>query len=281
MTPRKTIIVRHEDRLIRVEDETSPARSNVIASAWGIALLTILTIVAVVAFLVGAPVFYVARYRRNRDARQLLESIRTGTNRKRVILFLRQFNPDRGWTVRAAISRDFAKSGMELVDDDFQRFALDDWVDALSSTDTRVLKVADRVDAQGGSIRLDNTTWKETVGQLIQAADGIAILPGLTEGVLWEVRQIVEANKVDVTKFVMPYGNTPDHGEKDLWDKYRMRYAELGFHFPPYSSDGMLMQFDGNGELSRVMPILGSSDRDLAAFITGDYELRTTGSSKG
>lgn len=298
---KKTILVKDADRLIRVPDKSRLPSSRAISIVLAIAVFAIAALVAhfyfafgpvgavllglgsvllapvfvalvilvlgLLAFLAAAPPFYIVRFKRNRDARHLLDAMLAGPRSKRIILFLRQFDPHRGWKLKAAISWDYQKSGMEQVDNVFQRFNLDSWADELSSPHDQVLKVADRIDVHGGSIRLDDKSWKDKVRELILAADSIAILPGLREGVLWEAEQIKALKRIHVTTFIMPYGYTPDQGETGLWETYRVKYAELGLDFPPYSCNGMLMQFDHNGLLFRAMPIVGSRNEELRAFI--------------
>jgi hypothetical protein len=290
----KTIIVSDGDKLIRVPDPTgsdSPGRgpailgvaSLVIAGLVGhfyfgfrwlaaVLLAPVLLVLSVVAcflllFVIAAVPFYIRKHQRDRAARLLLDSVRTGSKSTRVILFLRQFNPDRGWMFKVAISRDDKASGLELLESEFQRFDLDAWADELGTTDTQVLKVADRIDAAGGSVRLKNEAWKETVGELIEQADRIAMLPGLAEGVLWEAEQAIELKRLDATTFIMPYGSTAGEAERPLWERYRVKYAELGIEFPPYHRDGMVMRFEQNGTLLRTLPIIGSSKEDLRRFI--------------
>lgn len=290
----KTIIGSDGDKLVRVPDPTESSSQDRRPAILGLALLAISALVghfyfgfgplaavllapvlvglAVVVlllllFVIGAPPFYIRKHKRNRDARRLLNSVLAGSKATRVILFLRQFNPDRGWTFRVATSRSDQKSGLELFDDEFQRFDLDAWADELSTTGTQVLKVADRIDAGGGSVRLDDETWQETVAELIKRADHIAMLPGLGQGVLWETEQTRALNRVDVTTFIMPYGSTRDEVERNVWERYRVKYTELGFDFPPYDPDGMVMRFDRNGTLRRTLPIIGSKNEELRAFI--------------
>src|SRR5687768_736399 len=291
----KTIIVSEGDKLIRVADPTespSPDRRRppilslailAISALIGhfyfgfgplaaVLLAPVLVVLSVVAlfvllFVIGAPPFYIRKHKRNRDTGRLLNLVLAGSQATRVILFLRQFNTDRGWTFRVATVRNDQKSGLELLDDEFQRFDLDGWADELSATGTWVLKVADRIDAGGGSVRLDDETWQETVLELIKRADRIAILPGLGQGVLWEAEKIRTLNRIDATTFIMPYGSTRDEVEERLWEKYRVKYAELGFDFPPYDRDGMVMRFDRNGTLLRMLPLIGCKNEALRAFI--------------
>jgi hypothetical protein len=89
----------------------------------------------------------------------------------------------------------------------------------------------------------------------------------LGEGVQWEVERTRELNRLDATTFIMPYGSTRDEVEIRIWETYRVKYAELGFDFPPYDREGMVMRFDGNGTLSRSLPIIGSGNEELRAFI--------------
>jgi hypothetical protein len=294
----KTIIVSDGDKLIRVPDPTespSPGRWPAILGVAGLLIaalvgrfyfgfgwlaavllapvLLVLSVVAfVIAFLlllfvIGAVPFYIRKHQRDRAARLLLDSVRAGSKATRVILFLRQFNPDRGSRFKVAMSRGDKSSGLELLESEFQRFDLDAWADELENTGTQVLKVADRIDAAGGSVRLDNQAWKETVGELIKRADRIAMLPGLGEGVLWETEQAIALKRLDATTFIMPYGSTPGEVEGPLWERYRVKYGELGIDFPRYDREGMVMRFDQNGTLLRTLPIIGSRKEELRGFI--------------
>jgi len=294
----KTIIVSDGDKLIRVPDPTeSPSPGlglailgvvSLLIAAWvghsyfgfgwlaAVLLAPVLLVLSIVAFVLafflllfvlGAVPFYVRKQRRNKAARRLLDSVQAGSKATRVMLFLRQFNPDRGWTFRVATSRSDQASALELLDSEFQRFDLDGWADELGTTGMQVLKVADTIDAAGGSVRLDNQTWKQTVGELIKRADRIAMLPGLGEGVLWEAQQAIALKRLDATTFIMPYGSTAGAVEGPLWEKYRVRYAELGIEFPLYDRDGMIMRFDQNGTLLRTLPIVGSRKEELRGFI--------------
>jgi hypothetical protein len=290
----KTIIVSDGNKLIRVADPTESSSSGWGAAILGLTVLAtfglvghfyfglgplaavllspVFVVLAVVAlflllFVIGAPPFYIRKHRRNRDARRLLDSVLAGSHATRVTMFLRQFNPDRGWMFRVEVSRGKQKSGLELFDDEFQRFDLDAWADELSTPGMHVLKVADRIDAAGGSVRLDDKTWEKTVEELIKRAESVAILPGLGKGVLWEAKQTRALNRVDATTFIMPYGSTRDEVERKIWETYMVKYAELGFEFPPYDRDGMVMRFDRNGTLLRALPIIGSTKEELREFI--------------
>src|SRR5438552_16793501 len=175
----KTILVKDADSLVRVPDKLGSSGCRAVSTVPGIAVLAISALVAhlyfgfgplgavllapalvalaffallFIVFLVSAPPFYVMRFKRNRDARRLLNSILAGTSDKHVTLFLRPFDPDRGSRVKVAVSWDYEKTGMELVSRDFKRFDLDNWVDELSLQHIHVLKVSDRIDVRGGSI---------------------------------------------------------------------------------------------------------------------------------
>ena len=77
-----------------------------------------------------------------------------------------------GWSA-LRYRRTQTKSGIQLFENEFTRFYLDGWVGELASPDTKILKVSDRFDAEGGSVRFDAATWQQEVLTLIRAAHSI------------------------------------------------------------------------------------------------------------
>ena len=228
-----------------------------------IAALVFVPALLALGFLVGAVPFYVRRSRRNEQARALVKSIAAGTKRKHVLVYLRQFEPHRGWTFGLVRT---PADGSSVFDADAARFNLESWVDSLGTAQVEVLKVSDRIDAAGGSIRLKDDEWKVHVLALIRAADSIVLLPGLSEGVLWEARQVREQGKLAATTVVMPFGITA-RAEHDLWNSYRTDYAKLGYTLPPFDADGMLMKFSDDGSVSSAVPLIGTSYSELTEFV--------------
>jgi hypothetical protein len=248
------------------------ALRTVIFSAAAIILIPIaITLAVLVLFLVvwviAVVPFQVVKVRRNRRTRDILESLHTGKKSGPVILFLRQFDPNRGTRFELRFFVGDQKHGSDLLEDDFKAFNLNHWADELSSPDISVLKVADNIDVDGGSIRLENDTWKTEVGKLIIAVDRLVVLPGLGEGVWWEGEQIKAQGRVGVTTFVMPYGSTPDQGEQRIWQSCREKFSALGFHFPAYDREGMLMRLNSEGQVVSRVPIIGTGIEELRTFI--------------
>jgi hypothetical protein len=228
-------------------------------------LLTVLILATV--WVIAAPFYFGRRWKLNARAQALLASIHTGAHDRPIVLFLRPFDPQRGWMVRVAISKDPTKSGIQLFENEFTRFDLDGWVGELASPETKILKVSDRIDAEGGSVRLDAATWQQEVLTLIRAAHGILFLPGVAPGILWEATQIKAEARLDITTIIMPYGDVPDGHERLLWERFQAEYGNLGFQLPPYDPAGMLIHLTAGGACSRTMPIINSTRDECRRFI--------------
>jgi hypothetical protein len=245
--------------------------SSALAAIVLMPMLIVLGIVGLglIVFVVAFVPFHIVKLRRNKRTREVLASLHCGDRSRPVVLFLRQFYPNRESRLEFHLISDEQEHGLNLLKDEFTSFNLNHWADELSSADLSVLKVAEKIDVEGGSIRIENDTWKREVGKLIGEVDRIIILPGLGEGVWWEAEQIKTQTRVDVTAFVMPYGSTPDEGEEGIWQSCREKFSGLGFEFPEYDRDGMLMRFDCQGQLVSRIPILGTPIEELRTFILG------------
>ena len=288
-------IIRDGERLVRAGAPVAGSRAGAMGCLAFVALLAIAAIVAHFQFgfatwpavllapvllllltasfaatlwVIGAPFYFGRRSKLNARARALLASIHAGAHDTPIVLFLRPFDPQRGWMVRVAISKDPAKSGIQLFDNEFTRFDLDGWVSELASPETQILKVSDRIDTAGGSVRFDAETWQAQVLALIRAADAILFLPGIAPGILWEATQIKTEGKLDITTIIMPYGEAPDGHERVLWEQFQAEYGKLGFQLPPYDPAGMLIHLAADGGCSRTMPIINSTADECRRFVT-------------
>jgi len=98
--------------------------------------------------------------------------------------------------------------------------------------------------------------WKNIVGGYLsemstakinnerKAAKIIIFVPSASEGVLWEMEQILEKNLLDLVYFIMPPEEAIDKSEYD-WESYRHLWKKLNFpEFPNYNNDGCFFRWD-------------------------------------
>lgn len=227
-------------------------------------LAPVVLLVAVLsgAFLLGAPGFFWAKFRRDRDARALVASMPAGAGGGHVILFLRQFDPVRGWSARVVE----VAPAQSVFDDEFSTFGTEKWVREVLAGGG-VVKVADRVDAYGGSVRFADERWQQEVDRLILAADSILLIPGLSEGVLWETVRVMAHGRMPRTTVMMPFGDTSARIQALRWGECQVAYAKLGIELPPFDLDGLLMKFNASGALVASLPVAGASPDALQAFV--------------
>lgn len=112
---------------------------------------------------------------------------------------------------------------------------------------------------QLGAGRLVSTEseWKDLTLFLMDRATMIFIIPGPSEGVLWEVRHLTRTyyNK---TRFIMPpvrfLGGAAGRAE-ELWDEARLPCISRGADLPRYDPKGALLVLDANGRVAETLRI--------------------------
>jgi hypothetical protein len=108
------------------------------------------------------------------------------------------------------------------------------------------LKAVGPVEGQYGvdAVETDDARWREVVGDLMERADLIAMVPGGSEGATWEIRQLsAHPHLLEKTIWIMP-PRTIAPGSVDLereWD--RIDPSAFQEPPPPYTPEGMLFAY--------------------------------------
>lgn len=114
-----------------------------------------------------------------------------------------------------------------------------------------------------GRIAVTDEEWKELAALLVRHAGVIYMVPGSTEGTLWEMRHLLERGSLGRTIFVMPPANarvpvlasTSALPISEAWERARTAAAEFGLTLPAYSVDGkfLILRDDGTVEAERTI----------------------------
>jgi hypothetical protein len=110
-----------------------------------------------------------------------------------------------------------------------------------------------------GAGRLVSTEaeWKDLTLFLMRRATMIFIVPGPSDGVLWEVRHLARDHHAK-TRYIMPpakFLGGDAHRAETLWDEARLPCFSRGIDLPKYDPEGALLMLDANGRVAETLRI--------------------------
>ena len=109
-----------------------------------------------------------------------------------------------------------------------------------------------------GAGRLPSTdkAWRKLARMLMRQAKFILIIPGLSEGVSWEIN-FISAWYTAKTIYIMPpakFFKGKNEALREDWEKMKWRHFGRSKSFPPYDEKGALFRVDRNGEVTDALP---------------------------
>lgn len=111
-------------------------------------------------------------------------------------------------------------------------------------------------DALGaGRLATSEAEWKDLAVFLMDRARMIFIVPGSSEGVLWEIRHLARDHHAK-TRYIMPPVNF--HGgdaarAEEHWDNARLPAIPRGIDLPRYDPRGAQLILDANGRVAETL----------------------------
>ena len=187
--------------------------------------------------------------RKNKRARKMLSDSLSGRNGPEFALLLRQFqSPKLQWGIQLHSAEDVI---WQVGYAEQNPFGVPDWFEDIWG-DIPLIRVAESVNVQGGSVRLSDAEWQETVLRLIMLAKAIIIVPGVGAGIGWEIMQVRSHDRLPISLFFMPPESTDpsdraDRPAETLWSSLVVKYQSIGLPLPAYDPDGLLFRFDRDG----------------------------------
>lgn len=108
-----------------------------------------------------------------------------------------------------------------------------------------------------GRLALSEAEWKEITLFLMDRAHLIYLVPGASEGVLWEIRHLARDHFAK-TRYIMPpakfMGGDAARAE-ELWDEARLPCISRGADLPRYDPKGALLVLDAGGRVAETQRI--------------------------
>jgi len=101
----------------------------------------------------------------------------------------------------------------------------------------------DAGDKPGAShLRATDSNWEEKFQLLAPSAQTIVVVPGISDGIIKEMRWLMMAGLVDITVFLKPKGYP-----KKKWTEARLSFEKGGVRLPPYYSKELSFRIDSSG----------------------------------
>ena len=189
---------------------------------------------------------------RGLDAEEIVETLRAGNTPPPYACFLRAFEHDPYFYVD--LQEELQRLDLEGVLADLCADAGLAPV-ALSGEESKAIG-AGRVDATAEE-------WQDAAALLMANAEVLIVLPGWSEGMLWELRYLREHALLDRALFVMPPGDPErdvfavyrgeDFEVERRWENARAAMSRLGVTLPPYDPCGGLLSVDEAGSSRSLM----------------------------
>jgi len=119
-----------------------------------------------------------------------------------------------------------------------------------------------------GRLHISGERWQSVVIKAIMDAPLIIILPSLNQrkdnkepsglSTMWELKQLVEFNRLDSTIAIMPNSDWFDRKAiRKGWEQARSKAAELGLILPEYYKKGCIIVFEYKDEVWQPLEIFG------------------------
>jgi hypothetical protein len=195
---------------------------------------------------------------------------------RRIILFLRSFDIARSslgskffkqlFTVGQLALFQLAHSG-EFVP--HRPYGVEENLDNAIGPNAMFVAVGDRVASYGAAkITVKDEDWQSTFHRLANASHLIFMMPGPSQGALWELGQIRWSRSLLAkTIFIMPPEQFSPFRESSLrWAELKEMAAELGVGFPPYSREGCYFRLRDDGQPTEIVA-LEPFTRALGKFV--------------
>ncbi|MDX2253136.1 MAG: ankyrin repeat domain-containing protein [Nitrospira sp.] len=104
------------------------------------------------------------------------------------------------------------------------------------------------------AISATDSTWRDKVSRLTEAASMILIIPSDSDGVRWEIASLRARGYLYKTVFIAPPGADQMWLEKD-WNKMRQHTDLRNLEIPPYCESGFLFTLKDDGTLNDAGPL--------------------------
>ncbi|HEX2208249.1 MAG TPA: hypothetical protein VHG93_11255 [Longimicrobium sp.] len=205
----------------------------------------------------AASVFYRAgrerrQIKRNLKAELLLERLKQGSDEP-FSLYLRSFAHD-GFTRRKGFWwYVLAEGDVSLID----RETLELLISQRMRMRCPMIALGPPGDKLGaGRLATSEAEWKEITLFLMDRARFIFIVPGASEGVLWEIRHLARDHYAK-TRYIMPPAKFMGDAARaeELWDEARLPCIPRGIDLPRYDPRGAQLIMDANGRVAETLRI--------------------------
>lgn len=120
---------------------------------------------------------------------------------------------------------------------------------------------------------------QKRTGELPRLCSRLLVVPGLSAGLLWELKALRRFGLLPETLFVMPPG--ADSVAAADWERGRPEWeARTGRTFPAYRPEGQFFRYDADGELAETVPFdtlwNGELSRLVLAQCAAEHGIRWT-----
>lgn len=169
-----------------------------------------------------------------------------------IVLFLRSFAVARSTLGQRLLGVVAAFSGGD-------RFDVEEKLDDALGAQAMLVAIGDKHVSYGSAkLTVDDRDWQEMFGRLADTARLIAMMPGPSESVLWEVAQIVGSERLLAkTVFAMPRAFDQGRSEAKAWAQFAIAAANsLNVRFPTYQPLGCYLRLrpDGSWQVAHLEP---------------------------
>lgn len=202
----------------------------------------------------GASLFYrIGRTKRQikRDIKAaiLLEQLKQGSQ-EHFSLYLRSFSQE------GDLKREKGFWWHIMIEGDI--LAIDrETLDLMISSEMRRTYPVIALDQEGeklgaGRLSSADADWEDLVLLLMKQAKAIFIVPGTSQGVIWEVEQL--RNYHNKTVYIMPPAKYWQGEVEQQWDTTQKEYITRGIFFPSYRKTGALFRLNEHGRVVESSP---------------------------
>jgi len=117
-----------------------------------------------------------------------------------------------------------------------------------------VVSIGGRPESYGPSRLLTgDDDWKRVFDFVLEDCVLVMLVPHVSDGVRWEVEQLIARNLLHKTIFVMP-PLTEHLDVATMWEEGRALLGELELRLPRYDGEGMFVHLDADGQVSSSWP---------------------------
>lgn len=198
-----------------------------------------------------------------------------------IILFLRSFDIARSslgsrfmmeviYTVQLCFQVLIA-TGPSVPEFSHRPYDVEENLDNAIGLNAMFVALGDRRASYGAAkITVKDEDWQNIFYRLANASQLIFMMPGLSEGSLWELWQIIcSRSLLEKTVFIMPPGGFPlvRSSPDREWAVLSDMAPELGVRFPPYSREGCYFRLREDGQPTEIVA-LEPFTHALSKFVT-------------